>query len=132
MWLLLLMKILVFLTLFSCTTLFARTWTDKQGRVIEADLVRSDAKSVVVNFKGKEVSIARENLSDADLKFVADSGSVPSSSPTGALTLWGKVIQKGGQTNVLEKDYGPESLKQIQKTHLAIGTGDSSSDSKKV
>lgn len=48
----------------------ARTWTNHQGRKIEAEFVRLDGQNVVLQMNGKEVSVALVQLSDADKQFV--------------------------------------------------------------
>jgi hypothetical protein len=48
-----------------------RTWTDRDGRSVEAELVRADATSVVIRrADGREFTLPRERLSAADLAFL--------------------------------------------------------------
>jgi|GEM_PF-1147405 len=59
----------------------ARTWTDKQGRTIEAEFVKVVQDKVVLNHAGKNVTVPLSELSDADLKFIATkTGANPTSS----------------------------------------------------
>lgn len=46
-----------------------RSWTNSEGKVIEADLVRVDGDRVVLVMKGKEYAIPLASLSDEDQKF---------------------------------------------------------------
>ncbi len=59
------------LALFFATGLAAepRTWTDRDGRTVKAELVRADATSVVIRRvgDGREFTLPRERLSTADL-----------------------------------------------------------------
>jgi hypothetical protein len=59
------------LTLLVATGLAAepRTWTDRDGRTVEAELIRADATSVVIRRTddGREFTLPRERLSTADL-----------------------------------------------------------------
>lgn len=53
----------------------ARTWTDRQGRKVEGKLVASDDREIVLRLKdGRNVTIPRDRLSDADLEFLEDGG----------------------------------------------------------
>lgn len=47
-----------------------RTWTNFEGKQIEADYVRLDGLNVVLKMQGREVSVPLEKLSDADKQFV--------------------------------------------------------------
>ncbi len=51
----------------------SRTWTDRDGRTVEAELVRADADSVVIRrvTDGREFTLPRDRLSPADLAFLA-------------------------------------------------------------
>jgi O-glycosyl hydrolase len=58
----------------------ARTWTDKQGRTIEAEFVRVAQGKVVLSRGGKVVTVPLADLSDADQKFIASkTGTDPTS-----------------------------------------------------
>ena len=50
-----------------------RTWTDLDGRTVEADLIRTDATAIVIRraSDGREFTLARDRLSPADLAFLA-------------------------------------------------------------
>jgi hypothetical protein len=52
--------------------LFARTWTDKDGRSIDADIVKADETEVTINKAGKEFKLPLEKLSDADTGVVKE------------------------------------------------------------
>ncbi len=49
-----------------------RVWTDREGRTVEAELVRADATSVVIRraADGREFTLRRDRLSPADLAFL--------------------------------------------------------------
>lgn len=49
----------------------ARTWTNAEGREIEADYVSSDGEKVVLQVNGKEVPYPLAKLSEADREWVA-------------------------------------------------------------
>lgn len=50
-----------------------RTWTDRDGRTVEAEFVRADATGVVIRRvdDGREFTLSRDRLSEADLAFLA-------------------------------------------------------------
>lgn len=48
----------------------ARTWTDINGRTMQADLVRADITSVTVRMNGKDVKIPLIRLSEKDQDFI--------------------------------------------------------------
>jgi hypothetical protein len=66
--------LLLALALFSAGSLAGapRIWTDRDGRSVEAELVRADASSIVIRrvSDGREFTLARERLSVADLDFL--------------------------------------------------------------
>ena len=58
-----------------------RTWTDRDGRTVEADLVRTEKDSVVIRrADGREFTLPRDRLSPADLAFLDQ---LPASANTG-------------------------------------------------
>jgi hypothetical protein len=48
----------------------ARTWTNHEGKEIEAEYVRLDGLKVILLMNGKEFAVPLVNLSDADKQFV--------------------------------------------------------------
>lgn len=118
------------------TILSARTWTDRTGRSLEADLIRIDGTTVIVKRGDKEIPIQRATLSDNDGAFLTQwekdaSKELPKTTPSGAIQLDGKPITRGETSQVIEKPYSPESLKEVLKLKGKKGTtGDSSPDSK--
>ncbi len=63
----------------------ARTWTNYQGRQIEAEYVRLDGQNVVLLMAGREVSVPLANLSDADKQFIFQRiAGVPEANPAPA------------------------------------------------
>ena len=59
----------IFLVCFPVSA-FSRTWTDMQGRQIEAELVKADADKVVLKAKGKLYTLALARFIQADRDFV--------------------------------------------------------------
>ena len=112
--------------------LVARSWTDKNGRKIEADIVSADDTRVTILMNGKEFEVSLATLSDADQEFVKewlekkdDDGAGETVAPSGATgepTFDGKPLKLGGKTNLYEFDYSPEKLKEVQK-HKGRDTG---------
>jgi hypothetical protein len=72
----------VFLGAFMSATGFARTWTNSEGRKLEAEFVSADATTVTLKMQGKEVPYPLAKLSPADREFVAAEKSKPAA-PTG-------------------------------------------------
>lgn len=106
------MKTVLLLLACGITTLSARTWTNNQGKAIEAELVKVVGETVIIKLNGAEVPIKIETLSTADKEFVGQwvKGS-GDQNPTAhkvqsaagdALTLCGKPITKGGEMNLVE------------------------------
>jgi len=50
--------------------LSARTWTDVEGRKVEADLLRVDGDKAIVKLRDKEVPLTISRLSDDDQRYV--------------------------------------------------------------
>lgn len=74
-----------FFTLVVLTPLAAasRTWTDRDGRTVEAELVRVDAVSVVIRRPdGREFTLPRERLASADQAFLEQSAGDATASPS--------------------------------------------------
>lgn len=72
----------------------ARTWTDRQGRKVEGDLVSSNDREIVLRLKsGKNVTIPLDRLSDADREFLgnrdetAEEDEMPDAKKPGAAAL---------------------------------------------
>jgi len=63
-----------------------RAWTDRDGRTVEAELVRADATHVVIRraADGREFTLQRERLSEADLQFLVQSAASSASTPAEA------------------------------------------------
>lgn len=113
----------------------ARTWTDVQGRTIEAELVRCDGTGVIVRMNGKEVTLPLSRLSEADQAFARESmgkqeDSVkPATKPSptagggGALMFDGKPLVAGGKKNVYDYPYDAEAQEVITKRWKTADTG---------
>lgn len=126
----------------------ARTWTDNQGRTIEAEIVRADATSVTVLTGGREVKIPRTKLSEEDLKYCDewleklgggnagksdtkddDKADAPEAKPakgaagSGQMDFDGKPLITGGKVNVFSYDYEPKVLDATRKNLKEGETG---------
>ncbi len=62
-----------------------RVWTDRDGRTVEAEFVRADTSAVVIRRvgDGREFTLPRNRLSDADLAFVARASAEAAKPPPG-------------------------------------------------
>lgn len=121
-----------------------RSWTDVDGRVIQAKMLRLDFDKVRVLFNGKEVSIPLSRLSAADRKYAEEwvpgdgtsgdtSGGTPDDSPepaagggakaAGSSSFDGKELVTGGKINLYEYDYTEEYVANVKKKFKAEDTG---------
>ncbi|MCU0794446.1 MAG: hypothetical protein MUF31_00775 [Akkermansiaceae bacterium] len=98
-----------------------RTWTDVQGRKMDAEMVRASESAVVVMLRGKEVTIPLEKLSDEDREFVAEwleehgdeaAGGDAEEDP---LMFDGKLLKAGGAMNLFEYEYTDEDREIMSK-----------------
>lgn len=109
------------------SALFARTWTDKDGRSIDADIVKADETEVTINKGGKEFRLPLDKLSDADQTFVKEwlaeeeekeeekkDEEKPAAVP-GNASFDGKPLELGGKTNLFEYEYSAEQLALVKK-----------------
>lgn len=120
-------RLLTLLFVFSASpSLPARTWTDKTGRSMEAEIIAVDELQVTVNKAGKEFKLSLDNLSEGDREFVKDwqeKQAKPEAKPdngaagqaAGGLTFDGKPFVVGGKTNLYEYDYSPAQLAAAKK-----------------
>ena len=105
----------------------ARTWTDKEGRSMEAEIVTADESQVTVNKGGKEFKLPLDRLRDEDQEYVKEwleeqedkaddkNEDAPGGTAAGKLTFDGKPLVAGGKTNLFEYDYSPEQLERAKK-----------------
>lgn len=88
------------LFLFAAATLCGapetRTWTDTQGRTIEAAFVKADEKTVTVLRDGKEVAIPLASLSGTDLAWIHNTLMAIDASIYVIQVVEGGVIATGG------------------------------------
>ena len=96
----------------TATASLARTWTNDQGRTIEAELVRMEAGEPIVKKGGQEIKLTLAKLSPADQAFVNQWQEQQASKP---LMLDGKAIEKGGKINLVERPYSARMLKQLKE-----------------
>lgn len=88
----------------------ARTWTSSDGRTIEAELVRVEGDTVVLNMKGKEFPIPLSRLSEADQAFVREAAAKP---PVPSVpSLFGTELEPGKTVHV-ETDLSPDTRKEL-------------------
>ncbi len=66
------LRILTIVLATFCTTLFARVWTDNQGRSIDAELVSVEGNAVSLDVRGKKFNIPLDTLSAKDQAFIKD------------------------------------------------------------
>jgi hypothetical protein len=122
--------------------LFARTWTDKDGRSIDADIVKADETEVVKEWlaeqkvkkeevKKEEVPVAvppvevtinkagkLEELGNADKGDVREwlaEQKRKKAVPPGQASFDGKPLALGGKTNLFEYEYSAEQLAMVKK-----------------
>lgn len=103
----------------------ARTWTDQQGRSIDAEIVRVENDAVVVSKSGKELRLRLAILSDADKDFVTKwnaerqapiTGGNTTAGSSGELELNGTTIERGSaRMTVIEKPFSEETIKRLSK-----------------
>ena len=110
---------------------WSRTWTDSTGRTIEAEIVRADEKSVVIDKAGKEFTHALDKLTEADRDYVKEwlekQETAEGSGSTGASadgnSFDGKPLVKGGKVNVFHYPYDAETLDLVSRKFKGKDTG---------
>jgi hypothetical protein len=106
------MKLCLALLITLATTAIARTWTNDQGKTIEAEIVRVDAGEPIVKKAGQEMRLTLAKLSPADQEYVkkwVDQQTAKS------LLLDGKPLEKGGKINLVERPYSARMLQQLKE-----------------
>jgi len=103
----------------------ARTWTDKTGRKIEADLVRVEGTKVVLKLRGNEVPLELAKLCEEDRTFIAEwktkegsgaaAGGGTPTAPAGELTLCGTALKPDGAVTTVEEPLSAAALKRFSK-----------------
>jgi hypothetical protein len=119
------MSWMLILLLHGITAAAPRTWTDVQGRTIEAEIVSASDQDVVVNHRDKDVTIPLARLSDQDRDFVKNwlaqkeesTSSDEAKEPSGAdrLRFDGRTLVTGGKMNLFTYPYTPEQLERHSK-----------------
>lgn len=101
---------------------FARIWTDKKNRKIEAKLLRVEGNKIVLERKGKEVKVAISKLSEGDQQYIKewqeenDEGDDNrEESNSGEITVCGKVLKPNGVINVVEEAANAKVMKAYSK-----------------
>lgn len=95
---------------------FSRTWTAKDGRTLEGELVRVDGEVAVVSIGGKEVRIPFAKLSEKDIEFLKEGMSKPAPEVE-ASQLYG-VELKAGETMEMTGDLDEKTIKALSKNKL--------------
>lgn len=133
----------VFFTAFPCAKAAAddiRSWTDVDGRVIEAKMLGLKVDKVRVLFNGKEVSIPLARLSEADREYAEewvpgdevsgddpapDEGGAEKKPPmaAGSSTFDGRELVTGGKINLYEYDYPEGYAAKLRKKYKSEDTG---------
>lgn len=121
-------RILTLLLVFGLNPLLtARTWTDKDGRAIEAEIVSADDTHVTIQKADKEFKLPLARLSDADQEYVKgwlqeqqEKAAAKAAEPVapavpGEVSFDGKPLVLGGKTNLFEYEYTPEQLAEVKK-----------------
>jgi hypothetical protein len=125
--------LLLLLALSPGSPLSARTWIDKDGRTMEAEIVSADEVHVTVSKGGKEFKLPLDRLGEKDREFVSewleeqDGGQDredqedpkkegnPGVAKPGNMSFDGKPLMLGGKTNLFEFGYSPAQLEQTKK-----------------
>jgi hypothetical protein len=106
-----------------------RTWTDVDGRTMQATIVSVGEDRVRVLFKGRETSIPLERLSAADREYVekweeenGDEAPAGETKPAGGqttsgATFDGKALTPGGRAQVFEFEYTAEFKEELKKKY---------------
>lgn len=106
------MKLCLALLITLATTAIARTWTNDQGKTIEAEIVRVDEGEPIVKKAGQEIKLTMAKLSSADQEYVKQWLDQQAAKP---LLFDGKPLEKGGKINLVEKPYSARMLKQLKE-----------------
>jgi hypothetical protein len=106
----------------------ARVWTNKEGQTVTAKIVGvNEGGKVVILFKGKEVALALDTLSEADNEYVAQwktKREELEKKRAGQATMFaGKQLKMGGQINNFAFDYSPEALATVKNKFKSEDTG---------
>jgi len=100
-----------------CLAASGRTWTDTSGKKIEAEIVGVEEGKVVLKFKGKDVRLPLERLSEDDRKFVEEwsKQEKPAAAPVGELVLCGTKLKADGGITIVNDPLPPAALKEYSK-----------------
>ena len=102
----------------------ARTWTDDQGRKVDAEIVRVEGDEVVLKSKGREINVPTSKLSEKDQQFIKQwvenqENEKPANAPvvqSGALELCGKALKSDGSMNIVEEALSKKVIKAFSRS----------------
>ncbi len=100
-------------------TACARMWTDTTGRKIDAEMAGVEGDKVLLDFRGKRISLALDRLSLADRAFITDwhkDGPAEAAPAAGKLTLCGKSLTPGGGVIEVDEPISAEALKAFSRS----------------
>lgn len=140
------MKFLPLIVFVACISfVYSRTWTDVNGREIEADLVNADTSTATLKKAGKEFKFPFDRLSEEDRAYIKEwmendgdvedtdqddaSTATKKDNPTppkpnaGSLQFDGKELKTGGHANVYSYDYDAETVEMLKKKLKHDDTG---------
>lgn len=98
----------------------ARTWTDTTGRQMEADILGVEGEKVLLRYKGKEIALGIEKLSEQDREFITQwqqQADKPAEDPAAAgdRMVLGTTLKPGGVVNSLTAPLSPGAVKAFSK-----------------
>ena len=82
----------------------ARTWTSSEGSEIEADFIRVQGTSVLVNRAGKTIPIPLSRLSEADQKWVAEQLAKPAAPTVPTAKRAAELLEASLEKNLAEAE----------------------------
>lgn len=123
------------MALLLCATLLAgaaqadepRTWTDVDGRTIEAQMLGVGDGKVRVMLRGRETEIPLERLSADDVRFVEEweqEWALLEEQRAAQATMFaGRQLEMGGKSNQFQFDYDPDVRERLVREFQAEDTG---------
>ncbi|MEK7951008.1 SHD1 domain-containing protein [Luteolibacter soli] len=96
----------------------ARVWTDTTGRKIDAEIVRLEGEQIVLNLKGKEVTLPLAKLSPDDRQFAGEWQKTQppgKASPVGTFSLCGTALKADGSVTTVQEPLSAATLKKFAK-----------------
>ncbi len=117
-----LFTLVFFLCAFLSAVVSARTWTNTEGKKIEAELLRVEGEKVILKFRGREVKLSINKLSQGDQDYIKEwkeenQDGVPSEDDSAPddIELCGTKLQVGGHINEVQAPLSEKVLKKYAK-----------------